>query len=123
MVLEYGAIDGSSDVFNSPNFKPASIVSALNVLDVITKQPQNPTVVSYSKFNGPSYDDSDAATPLLLTIAKIFGNIFGFILKYNTQNSDKTIKLFVSDKIRIQKLSYSRLKPTIYFGSDSYIFF
>nr|WJN62148.1 fatty acid synthase 1 [Rhopalosiphum padi] len=73
VVLEYGAIDGSSDVFNSPNFKPASIVSALNVLDVITKQPQNPAVVSYSKFNGPSYDDSDAATPLLLTIAKIFG--------------------------------------------------
>jgi len=53
----------------------------LNVLDEITKQPQNPTVVSFSKFNGPIYEETDAATPLLKTIAKIFGNIFGFILK------------------------------------------
>jgi len=79
VVIEYGAIEGCSDMFNSPNFKPASIVSALSVLDEVTKQPQNPTVVSYSKFNGPNYDDSDAATPLLLTIAKIFGNVLGFV--------------------------------------------
>lgn len=81
VVIEYGAIDGSSSAFNSPNFKPASIVSALSVLDEVTKQPQNPTVVSYSKFNGPNYDDSDAATPLLLTIAKIFGNISVYLIK------------------------------------------
>ncbi|XP_022181593.1 fatty acid synthase-like [Myzus persicae] len=73
VVIEYGAIEGCSDTFNSPNFKPVSIVSALSILDQVTKQPQNPTVVSYSKFNGPNYDDSDAATPLLLKIAKIFG--------------------------------------------------
>lgn len=73
VVIEYGAIEGISDAFNSPNFKSASIVSALNVLDEITKQPQNPTVVSFSKFNGPIYEETDAATPLLKTIAKIFG--------------------------------------------------
>lgn len=79
MVIEYGAIEGCSDSFNSPNFKPASIVSALRILDEVTKQPQNPTVVSYTKFNGPNYDEWDAATPLLLKIAKIFGNILGFV--------------------------------------------
>ncbi|XP_025202473.1 fatty acid synthase-like [Melanaphis sacchari] len=72
-VIEYGAIEGSSNAFNSPNFKPSSIVSALNVLDEIVKQPLNSTVVSYSKFNGPNSEELDAATPLLSTIARIFG--------------------------------------------------
>jgi len=86
VVIEYGAIDGCSDTFNSPNFKPASIVSALSILDEVTKQSQNPTVVSYTKFNGPNYDDSDVATPLLLTIAKIFGNILGNISRALNSN-------------------------------------
>lgn len=93
MVIEYGAIDGSSDAFNNPNFKPASIVSALSVLDEVTKQPQNPTVVSYSKFNGPNYDDSDASTPLLLTIAKIFGNILEFFSRVLNPNQPCNLKM------------------------------
>lgn len=77
--MEYGAIDGSPNTFNSPNFEPSSIVSALNVLDNVTNQPEVSTVVTYTKYNGPKDDDSDAATPVLLSIAKIFGNYFRFI--------------------------------------------
>lgn len=87
VVVEYGAIDGSPDTFNSPNFKPASVISALSILDNVTKQSLKSAVVSFSKFNGPNYDDSDvdAATPVLLAIAKIFGNIIFCSPKFVTQ--------------------------------------
>lgn len=74
--MEYGAIEGSSNSFNSRNFKAASIGSALNILDNVTKQPKNPAVVSFSKYTGPEEENLDAATPILLLIAKVFGNFF-----------------------------------------------
>lgn len=80
IVVEYGAVEGSSTSFNSPNFAASSIVSALSILDNVVNQPENPTIVSFTKFTGPS-DGSDAATPVLLSIAKIFGNFYDSILK------------------------------------------
>lgn len=79
--MEYGAIDGSPNTFNSPNFKPSSIVSALSILDNVTNQPKNPMIVTYTKYTGPNDDDLDAATPVLLSVAKIFGNYFRFTYK------------------------------------------
>ncbi|VVC46315.1 Hypothetical protein CINCED_3A018656 [Cinara cedri] len=73
-VVEYGAIDGISSSFNSPNFSAASIVSALSILDNVTKPTNKSTVVALSKFNGPNNDDTDAAASVLLKIANIFGH-------------------------------------------------
>jgi len=74
-------VEGSPTTFNSPNFAASSIVSALSILDNVTNQPKNPAIVSFTKFTGPSDNDVDAATPILLSIAKIFGNFYIFILK------------------------------------------
>lgn len=73
--MEYGAIDDSPATFNSPNFSAASVSSALSILDSVTKQKEN-TVVSFSKLNTQNNEDLDAAAPVLLSIAKLFGNYF-----------------------------------------------
>lgn len=77
MIVEYGAIDGSPASFNSSNFTASSIVSALNALDNATKLSKKPTITSFTKYNGPNLnEDTDPASPVLLAIAKVFGNYF-----------------------------------------------
>ncbi|XP_050421854.1 fatty acid synthase-like [Adelges cooleyi] len=72
VVVEYGAVDSCPESFNSPAFAVQPVTSALSILDSVTRQSQY-SVVSSTKFSGQNDEASDAASPVLLAIAKLFG--------------------------------------------------
>lgn len=81
VIVEYGAISECSDSLNDSRFEVQPMVSALNILDNVTRQKTH-LIISSSKLSHQSNEATDAASLVLLKIAKLFGNSNNFFIKY-----------------------------------------
>ncbi|XP_050542991.1 fatty acid synthase-like [Daktulosphaira vitifoliae] len=73
VIVEYGAISECSDSFNDSRYDIQPMASALNILDNVTRQ-NNHLVISCSKLLHQSLENTDAASLVLMKIAKLFGH-------------------------------------------------